>query len=287
MERLKLHNECLQVEVDLLGAELKRIHRGDGSDVLWPGDQEPWQGSSPWLFPFVGRLKDDCFIHNGVRYNMPMHGFARKKNFTPVEHTATRLVLELGADETTRACYPFDFTLRITYKLDGAQVKVCAEVMNQGGSEMLFSLGGHPGLCAAEGDVLIFEAEENAPLHRLSAQEHLLQSACDSFRGTELKVSTALFREDAIILHAPCSRCVTLHRQGGERVSVRYDDVTWLGIWSRASDPLRYVCIEPWLGVDSPETLDSHELKDKMDILTLKAGETFAFRMTIEDHTAL
>lgn len=41
MERLRLQNETLQAEIALQGAELKRICRTDGSDILWPGDQEP------------------------------------------------------------------------------------------------------------------------------------------------------------------------------------------------------------------------------------------------------
>ena len=110
--------------------------------------------------------------------------------------------------------------------------------------------------------------------------------ACQRFQGKELKVSSALFREDALILHAPRSRSVTLKRRTGECVTVAYDDISWLGIWSRASEPLRYVCVEPWLGVDSPAALQSHELADKPDVLRLPAGKSFSFHMAIRDHAA-
>lgn len=178
----------------------------------------------------MGRLKEDYYLHKGVRYDMPIHGFAQRMRFVPVEHTATRLVLSACANEETRRCYPFNFALRIIYELQGAQVTIRAEVENRGDEDMFFSLGGHPRLCAGEGDQLFFETEEDAPVHRLCAREHLLMPACQRFRGKELKVSAALFREDALILHAPKSRSVTLKRRTGECVTVAYDDISWLGI---------------------------------------------------------
>ena len=280
MNRLHLNNEYLLVEVAPHGAELKGIRLPDGTDLLWPGDREPWTGSSPWLFPIVGRLPNDSYTYNGIGYHLPIHGFARNSVFTIEEHTQQRLVLSLRADDSTRVCYPFDFVLRVIYELHGHQVCVCAEVENLGSGDMLFSLGAHPGLCCAAGDELYFEAEENVPLHRLTPDTHLVAPSAQRFEGQQLVLSETLFAEDAMLLHQPQSRKVTLRRQNGTNVSVAYDDISWLGIWSRATSPLSYVCIEPWLGSDSPVQA-APALEEKPDILRLPAGEVFQFHMTI------
>lgn len=282
MNRLHLTNEHLLVEVSPHGAELKGIRLSDGTDLLWPGDREPWTGSSPWLFPIVGRLPNDSYTYGGECYELPIHGFARDRCFDIEEHTPKRLTLVLRADESTRVCYPFEFVLRVICELDGRQVRICAEVENCDQKEMLFSLGAHPGLCCAAGDELFFEAEENAPMHRLTPETHLVAPSCQRFEGQRLVLNEKLFAEDAILLHQPRSRKVTLQRKNGTHVSVLYDDISWLGIWSRPTQPLSYVCIEPWLGSDSPAAGSSCALEDKPDILHLGPGEIFRFHMTIE-----
>jgi len=281
MNRLHLTNEYLQVEVSPLGAELKGIRLTDGTELLWPGDREPWTGSSPWLFPIVGRLPNDSYTCAGQRYELPIHGFARQRLFEVQEHTQQRVVLALHADDSTRACYPFDFVLRVIYELQGRQVQVCAEVENHDCKEMLFSLGAHPGLCCAAGDELYFDTKEDLHMHRLTPESHLLDPSFRRFQGQQITLSEKLFEADAMLLHQPRSRRVTLRRKDGIAVSVCYDDISWLGIWSRATSPLSYVCIEPWLGSDSPAALTSPALEDKPDILRLSAEAVFQFHMTI------
>lgn len=280
MDKLHLSNEYLLVEVAPCGAELKGIRLTDGTELLWPGDREPWTGSSPWLFPIVGRLPDDSYIYEGKRYELPIHGFARTSRFEVEEHTQQRLVLALRDDAGTRACYPFSFVFRVIYELHGRQVRICAEVENCGG-DMLFSLGAHPGLCCCAGDELIFEADENAELHRLTPDTHLVAPSGQRFEGRQLSLSEALFAEDAMLLSRPRSRKVTLKRKNGTCVSVSYDDISWLGIWSRVSAPLSYVCIEPWLGSDSPVEAGPL-LEEKPDMLRLPAGNVFQFHVNIE-----
>lgn len=286
MNRLQLSNEHLRAEVSPLGAELKALRLPDGTELLWPGDRAPWTGSAPWLFPIVGRLPEDSYTYAGRRYTLPQHGFALARPFTVAEHTQDRLVLALHADDGTRACYPFEFALRVIYELQGHQLHIYAEVENLGCGEMLFSLGAHPGLCCATGDELHFSCAEDAALHRLTPDTHLLQPSTQRFQGQLLPLSETLFEEDALLLRQPRSRRVTLRRQDGLRISVAYDDISWLGIWSRSAPPLSYVCIEPWLGSDSPAASVSPALEDKPDLLRLPAGQVFRFHMTIEHHVS-
>ena len=58
------------------------------------------------------------------------------------------LVLRLDADESTLACYPFVFTLRIRYELNQDTLRIAYEVENGGTEDMYFGIGGHPGFQA-------------------------------------------------------------------------------------------------------------------------------------------
>ena len=51
----------------------------------------------------------------------------------------------LESDDTTKAMYPFDFSLAIAFRLNGSTLSVEATVRNTGTETMPFAYGGHPG----------------------------------------------------------------------------------------------------------------------------------------------
>lgn len=61
--RYVLENETLKVEIDSFGAELKSvINKETNQEYMWQGDPAYWGRTSPVLFPFVGRLKNDSYL---------------------------------------------------------------------------------------------------------------------------------------------------------------------------------------------------------------------------------
>ena len=56
--------------------------------------------------------------------------------------------------------------------------------------------------------------------------------------------------------------------------------VPWLGLWSRTGGGLRYICIEPWFGVDD-EAIADRQLIHKTGIQRLAQGEEFAMDIGI------
>jgi len=61
-----LENEKLRVEIDSLGAELKSVKdKSTGQEYMWQADPAFWGRTSPILFPFVGKLKTNSFLHEG------------------------------------------------------------------------------------------------------------------------------------------------------------------------------------------------------------------------------
>ena len=141
------HAGGFQAEINPLGAELWRLRDGTGRDLLWDGDPAFWNGRAPILFPIVGALRNDRYRHEGREYALPRHGFARRMRWQLVEKLASAATFRLVADDATRAVYPFDFALEVTFAVAPAELTVSTRVSNTGDSVMPFSYGHHPALC--------------------------------------------------------------------------------------------------------------------------------------------
>lgn len=142
-----MRNESLEIGIDLLGAELKSLRRIDtDTEYLWGADPEYWGRTSPILFPFVGRVKNGIYRHEGKEYRIGQHGFARDREFTLLSQTADTVWFVLEDDEASRQVYPFAFRLEIGYQLLEDGVKVIWKVSNPAENVLYFSIGGHPGV---------------------------------------------------------------------------------------------------------------------------------------------
>lgn len=275
-----IDNGVLRVRIAPMGAELQSIYapRTD-REYLWQGDPAIWSGRSPLLFPIVGRLKDDAYVHAGKRYTLEKHGFARHAVFEVAEASGTEAVFLLEAQAGERAEYPFAYRLTVRYALQGDTLAVTHAVENTGQAPMYFSIGAHPGFCCAMGDMLIFEREEPLRPYRLTGEMLLSQAPEASYGEGVLEITPELFEEDALIFRDLASRSVQLVRQDGERgVTVRYGDAPCLGIWAKPGAP--YVCIEPWYGADDHAGV-SGVLSEKPYIQVLTPGGRFEFPVLI------
>lgn len=274
-----LENDRLCVLVSSRGAELRSVRvRLTGREQLWQRDPALWADSAPWLFPIVGQLKDGGFLYQGREYALPLHGFAARTEFMPIRRERERMEFLLTDSSDTRSCYPFAFALRICYHLAGDALEISASVRNPDRETLLFSLGAHPGFLCAPGDRLELGAE--ASVRRLRAEDHLLLPPEDEKIGPCVALHHSLFDRDALVLESPDTARVTLRRRDGTGVGMTFDRAPWLGLWSKPSAPLRYVCVEPWFGVDD-ETDADRRLAHKTGIRRLAAGEEFSMNLSI------
>ena len=152
------------------GAELCRLQDGGGRDYLWSAEPV-WPRHAPVLFPIVGRLRDDKLVHDGQRFPMTQHGFARDRRFEWVERGVDSCRLVLVDDHATRALYPFGFRFEIAYAVAGSTLTVRYVVTNTGDAVLPASMGAHPAFRwplepgrAKIDYTLTFEADEPAPL---------------------------------------------------------------------------------------------------------------------------
>ena len=272
------------------GAELTSlVTSADGLEYIWPGDPAVWGRHAPVLFPLVGRLPGDAYLHEGRAYQLPQHGFARDQPFTVLRHGPTELVFRLTHDEATRAVFPFDFELTITYTLRERQLTVRWDVRNPAPSQpLLFSIGAHPAVrCPLlPGEAFAdyyFEFDHPVTLERHLLRGGLLTGATAPVlqQARELPLSYELFADDALVFkHYDFTRLTLRSRKSAHFVRFSFAGFPYLGLWTKGPGA-GFVCVEPWHGVASP-TGKPGELHEKEGILTLEPGQVFSAEYSME-----
>ena len=283
---ITLKSPQLQARIDPLGAQLCELRDAQGRDLLWNGDPAVWSSRAPILFPIVGTLAEGSFRHEGRRYSLPRHGFARRERFGVQAVTQRSALLYLSQSEATEAIYPFRFTLDVSFAIDGPTLTVIASVRNNGFDEMLFSLGFHPGFRwplepgrPRESYGLEFDRDEPAPIRRITADGLLAPQARPTpVRGRRLALNDSLFVDDVVIFERLRSKALNYGADGGPKLRVGFPDASHLGVWSRPG--AGFVCIEPWLGLTDPEG-PAGELQVKPGIVRLPVGAVRALHMTV------
>ncbi len=283
---ITLKNKKITVTIAELGAEMQSIIAADGTEYLWQGDANYWEGHAPVLFPICGRLFDEQYRWEGETYFLPIHGFANSSVFEVEVCTDTEVVFLLKDSEETRRVYPFAFELRVRYALEGTSVAVEYSVHNPSDKTLVASVGSHEGYACPEGvDEYEVVFEQNELLRSqynsrkvggrgISPETYPVDTdnGVLALRDVDFAKGSLMFRE----LH---SRAVTLrNRQTGRGVTVAFDEIEMLLFWTIPGAP--YVCIEPWWGLPCWEDF-SGELSEKDGMQYIAAGDTYTARHTI------
>lgn len=278
-----LKNEKLSLTVSSLGAEMRSLQTADGTEYLWQGDPMYWKDRAPNLFPFVGRLTDNTYKYLGKTYPMTIHGFAAAEEFAVVEHSRTRLVLELCSNAVLKESYPFDFSLRVGYELKDTQVDITFRVENLGENTMPFGIGGHPGFNVPLTKGEAFEDYElefsvSCCPDRVGFSPAVYMNGHDAIYPIReerfIDLRHDLFDEDAIILKNMAREVTLRSRISGRGITLTYPDLPYLGIWHWPKTDAPYVCIEPWSSLPARQGV-VEELSCKSDMLQLPKSRIY------------
>lgn len=283
MPETVVDNGTLRAVTSSRGGELLSLRSiKSGLEYIWQGDAAFWEERAPVLFPVVGRLYGGSYRLDGREYRLPIHGFARAKEYkVKLENNTVTYTLE--ADAETLAAYPYRFGLEICHCLKGQTLSTSFTVTNQDKITMYFSIGGHPGIkCpfnpgqAFDDYYLEFEKPERA--ERLNSSDDGLYFAPGSkpfFNGeTVLPLDYSLFDNDAITLTGLASSKVSLKsRNCSNYVTFGFAGFPILALWTRRN--AGYLCLEPWFGHGDILGFQG-EIKDKPGILSLTPGSSFA-----------
>lgn len=268
------------------GAELQSLRDSDGHEHMSNGDPTYWSGRAPLLFPIVGRLNHDQLRLGDSRYTMLKHGFARKSDFSLIEHKADSARFCLGDNATTRSQYPFAFTLEADFHLAGKTLQMCVTARNDDGHDLPFSFGYHPAFAwplpgggARSDHRICFEVDEPAPLCRLTPEGHIQPDLIPSpVGGNQLALADTLFDHDALIWKSLASRRLSYGAPGHRSLDIAFPDTEWLGIWTKVG--ASFICIEPWAGSADPDGYYG-DFTRKPGIMLLAPQEERRFRMDV------
>ena len=252
----------LRCRVSTLGAELVSVLH-NGKERLWQNDNGSWSGHAPILFPFGGSC---AMVVDGVEYPIPKHGVAHKKEFFLVGCSPSEITFVLRSDEETKAVYPFDFSLFVTYMVSGNLLKVLYKVVNEGEQTMYAGFGSHESY-SLDGEVdefeVEFEKEETFYALYASAETGKMTGEGKDFGcGKTLVLDREFMQTDTIILSNVNSHTVWLKHRGGEAIArVSYPGFGNLLLWHPADT--RMVCVEPWQNLPDDDKKAPQEISKK------------------------
>ena len=279
-----LDNGVLSVRVSSIGGQLLSVKK-DGKEYLWQGDPAFWEDRAPNLFPYIARLTNGTYTVHGKEYHLPIHGFLPAAEMKAEAQEESLLVLRLDADESTLACYPFVFTLRIRYELNQDTLRIAYEVENGGTEDMYFGIGGHPGFQAPLEEGLSFEdyflefesegqsgTDAQTPVRIGFSPTCFLNGKDEPWpleKGCRIPLRHDLFDDDAIVLSHTPKTVVLRSEKGGRGVRVRFPQMPYIGFWHAVKKPAPYVCIEPWASLPSRQDV-VEELSEQPGLIHLE-----------------
>ena len=222
------------------------------------------RGGVPILFPTPGKLAGDAWAHAGKSGALKQHGFARNLAWRTVAKTATSATIAIAADAATRATYPWDFAVEMTFTLRGATLRLDHRVTNRGDTAMPFGFGFHPYFAVRDADkgaarisTAATRAFDNVTKHDIA-----LTGPIDL---TQKEVDLHLLD------HGDTRSTLTL--PGGHAVELRGSaEYTHWVVWTLAGRD--FVCLEPW-------TAPGNALNTGERLLELAPGATRALWLEI------
>lgn len=283
---IKLESKELIVSISEYGAELKSIfNKITQKELLWQADPQIWGRTSPILFPIVGRLKNDEYIHNNITYSLKQHGFARDQVFNYSIINNNQIEFSLKSNLETLKIYPFIFEIKINYTLNDSELLIKYEILNKDNQPIIFSFGTHPGFC-------IDDTFENSKLYfdHIENERHLLTNGLFNSEIEALEINNnclilkqEYFDKDAIVFKGTLNSQIIWEKQDGQKfMRLKHKGFTDLGIWTQKGQN-KFLCLEPWAGFsDSEKGNYNNELINKAGIRSLAMGKSYKAEIEIE-----
>ena len=281
--QVTIHNEALTLTVETMGAEAVSVKNAAGGEMLWQADPSVWSRHAPILFPWTGKLPGGSFTYKGKEYKGGQHGFARDMEHKVVSAEADCVVLELKAGPETADRFPFDFTLTSTFRLEGKTVHHTLAVTNNGPEKMGFGVGYHPAFNVPFDDKHDTEDYEfrfdrmESPMI-IDARPNGLLSGKNYYRWKNtdtIPLTDDLFANDSFCMVGLRSGKLGIYEKDtGRNVSCDIEGYPYTLIWSKLTEKIRFVCIEPWRTPTGAEN-DPKEWEQRAAAAVLSQGEHY------------
>jgi len=283
---ITLENALIKAKVSSKGAELQSLfHKDNHIEYMWNGDPKFWNRHSPVLFPIVGGLKEDYYIHNNNKYRLPRHGFARDMEFVKEKTFGDSCSFILKQNDETLKVFPFEFLLRIKYQLNANSISITYEVENPATEALLFSIGTHPAFNVPlvkglnfEDYYFHFNEVENS--NRWTLKNNLIDEQVYYFKNqNKLQLKPSLFYDDALVFKDLKSTRISIcSDKSTHGLHCDFAGFPYMGLWAAKDAP--FVCIEPWHGI-ADSVNHNQELEKKEGIIKLEKGNIWRAKWSI------
>ncbi len=286
---ITIQNDYLQVTISTYGAEVHSI-KYLGEEKLWNADPKVWDCHSPVLFPICGRLKDNFYTYEGVRYEMKIHGFAWKSEFELISHEKTSATFLLTSNEETKKSYPFDFAFKVMYKLSGESMQTYYIVENTDNKPIYYNVGSHEAYKIngkeLENHSILFEKGETVRATTI-VEGLIIDNIYDlptqngnfplrkAYFDSKSIMPNGLPSGDSVIIESIPSKNATLLHNNEPILSTYYNDFENLVMWTIIDAD--FLAIEAWNGVDDYYDTCTQVLQEKKGIEKLEKGEMKTF----------
>lgn len=279
-QEVTIQSDNTQVTVNNFGAQITSVVKG-GKEIMWQADPAFWGRTSPVLFPFVGKLKDDKYMAGGELIQMSQHGFLRDRFFTVIEKSEDSVTYEYTSTLADFNVYPCDFTVHIKYSVRGSNVTTEYTVINNNSFEMPYQIGAHPAFNIESVDNLEVEFPSQSVIKHYFKDG--LQTTTENVDLDTVKLSYDLINDNI-----PCysdfeSKTMVLRENGREYLKFDFSSMEYLAIWSPEFKNAKFICIEPWNGIcskaDQPDYLLAN--KDGMQVLAPYSSATCGYSFEV------
>lgn len=274
-----IENEFLKLTVSSHGAE-KTSLISNNIEYIRQKD-EVWNRQAPFLFPNVGRLRDNYTYINNELYNLPQHGFLRDQEFEVLHSQKDEISLINMFSEETLKNFPFKYKAIITYTLKEKTLRTSVSITNEDNQSFGFNFGGHPGfVCPLYPNEsfsdykVVFEKAESfsAPSVEKNGTLNFLESSRTFKDLKELKLDYKYFEIDAIVIPRVKSKKILLVNKNNKGIEFKYPGFLTLALWTRPN--ANFLCLEPWVGhADRHDS--NHQFYEKDNIVLLNEFEEF------------
>jgi galactose mutarotase-like enzyme len=284
-ERVRIANESISVTIATKGAEPQSLRDDRDVEYLWQAGPQ-WRRHAPILFPAICRVGEDDLVRVGyASFPMSQHGFARDSEFTVVDVTESSAAYVLTSSSQTRAHFPFDFALAVSYSVIGSALRTSYVVTNTGDVDLGFGIGSHPAFVWSDGadadpamGELAFEEPEPHEFRRVVDNLLSPQSYPSLARGGSMALRREQFADDAIIMTDVDSSSLRFGSAGGREIELSWEGFAGVTIWT-AKDA-EFLCVEVWRGEPAPQGFHS-DWSEKPGNLVLAPGAKASLSYTI------
>ena len=284
LDVLTAEDPALRIVISRHGAELVSLARR-ARDGHWIGflhrDNDLSQPASGWghhstvMGYFLHRLKNERSRYRGQEIVGGTHSFLRHKLFRPAEvtlgETRASLSYSISPNEIKTSEYPLQVSMRLSYALEGENLRVTFRFRNHEPSLTAhLEFGLHPGFAATSFESFRFRMPPGtyrrwfSPGNYLTGETQELRHPGGEMPFDRSKLPGSYILE---LVEVPDPGFVYLDPPSGREVTLNLAEAPYLTLWS---DGGPFLCVEPCWGLTDRHEQRAFEEKD--GIQTIRPG---------------